>query len=347
MVERNIFDVTPETDLERKIFTSGQFYEGMDFGEPRLGHPEGKVGIHTKGVLDAIDRENWQTYRQSLRLVALLHDIGKVHTRYSEQGKLIGEPHAIISERIARKFLNDENVLGVIGKHSRYNSYYRKLNAVGKFNSEAFRAEFKALDLKLLTRFIYCDLFERDQTPARWFEQTCIREDLAASGITGKLDGLRVKVGEHGVCDLKKVQGVIGFYGTDFLLNGLTDSRFIRTFGQFVKLAGGRFLYPTVERLVNDINEEGLNEQEKNWFGKLRDFKIEIERYRSLEFWTYVKGLSDVEREVYRNSVMVAVAKSIDEISGSNRGTEYLEHENSMIRGNVNGCMVPIDLIEE
>jgi len=36
----------PETDLERQVVTEPELLEGLAWGQPRAGHPEGAVGTH-------------------------------------------------------------------------------------------------------------------------------------------------------------------------------------------------------------------------------------------------------------------------------------------------------------
>ena len=42
---------TPETDLERALSSDPVLEEGLAWGEPRRGHPEGSVGAHVADLL--------------------------------------------------------------------------------------------------------------------------------------------------------------------------------------------------------------------------------------------------------------------------------------------------------
>jgi len=176
--KKYLFGITPETDLERQIVTSDVFREGMTWGKPRNGHPEGKVGIHVAGILNWIDACPWQGDRRDLRLVTLLHDIGKYKVKYSQNGHLVGDPHAVFSGQIARQFTEDSRILGVIKYHSKPFSFYRKERDKNRFDEEKFIGTFSSLDLDLLTKFNYADLFERDNAPAYWFENKCLELGL-------------------------------------------------------------------------------------------------------------------------------------------------------------------------
>ncbi|MDV7390303.1 hypothetical protein RZS08_03065, partial [Arthrospira platensis SPKY1] len=46
----------PETDLERQLILHPEFREGLLWGVPRYGHPEGEIYKHIREVLDNIER---------------------------------------------------------------------------------------------------------------------------------------------------------------------------------------------------------------------------------------------------------------------------------------------------
>src|ERR1700760_1220317 len=68
----------PETELERRVTSEPELLEGVAWGEPRAGHPEGPVGTHVSHLLDAIDRSGETgERREALRFMALVHDAFK------------------------------------------------------------------------------------------------------------------------------------------------------------------------------------------------------------------------------------------------------------------------------
>ena len=46
----------PETDIENQLINDPDFKEGLFWGKPRYGHPEGKVIYHIAEVLKNIDQ---------------------------------------------------------------------------------------------------------------------------------------------------------------------------------------------------------------------------------------------------------------------------------------------------
>ncbi len=153
-------------DLEQEILESPDFIRSSEFGKTRKGHPEGKVGIHVVQIIEYIEHhyKNDSDYT-SLRLLGLLHDIGKY------QGN--DEYHAITSEKIARKFIKDESVLKLILMHDRPYGFWKIQKKDGKIDEKSFIKLFLGLNWRLLVKFRYCDDCNRSQEASEWFEATC------------------------------------------------------------------------------------------------------------------------------------------------------------------------------
>ena len=46
----------PENELERKLIADPELLEGLAWGKPRSGHPEGSVAAHVADMLETVDR---------------------------------------------------------------------------------------------------------------------------------------------------------------------------------------------------------------------------------------------------------------------------------------------------
>ena len=187
-------------ELVERITSSEQWARARDWGHARPGHPEGTIGRHvTEQVLPFVDR--W--YRDDVDywdLVALcyLHDIGKPLTEH-KNGRLSGEPHSLVSARIAADLAAPDRLVQVILSNDRAYSYWRKLkDKTGVWTAKGwtperrdkFRAEFgrPELDLRLLVLFHRADNAYRraeqlDETvdPVLWFENRLVAESLLES----------------------------------------------------------------------------------------------------------------------------------------------------------------------
>jgi hypothetical protein len=142
-------------------------------------------------------------YRDDLdywALVALcyLHDIGKPFTD-RKNGRLVGEPHSVVSARIALDLGASNRLVQVIISNDRTYSYWRKLQDKKRVWSQTrwtpelrakFRTEFgrSELDKRLLVLFHRADNAYRrpervDESvdPVLWFENRLLAERLLES----------------------------------------------------------------------------------------------------------------------------------------------------------------------
>ncbi len=171
------WEITPENDLEKSILASEIFKIAARFGNQRKGHPEGMLGVHIQQILDYINLQNWQEFRPDLRVLAMLHDLGKPKVVYSEKGHVVGKGHSEYSEEIAREFISDERLLRLIRIHDKYFHFYSD-ESRGRFKEDKFRGIYQPLDLETLTRFNYADSNNREKDSIVWFEDTCYRLGL-------------------------------------------------------------------------------------------------------------------------------------------------------------------------
>lgn len=170
----------PETPLEQHLLHLPDFQDGLLWGEPRFGHPEGKVGLHVRDVLDNIDRipDVAPDDRRRLRLIALAHDTFK----YREDR---GRPrdwerhHGRLAARFMEQFTDDRVILDIIDQHD--DAFYAWLHARHGFSWSGGRV--MTLDalldrlghcLQLYYLFFKCDTQTGDKTqaPLKWFEQS-------------------------------------------------------------------------------------------------------------------------------------------------------------------------------
>lgn len=118
----------PENDIEQAIINNNDFIDGAMSGEPRPGHPEGKILYHIREVLDNIDiklpdDESFTGTRKDLRFIAFIHDTFKykVNRLIPKRGE---NHHAMIARRFAEKYTDDTSLLDIIELHDEaYNAW--------------------------------------------------------------------------------------------------------------------------------------------------------------------------------------------------------------------------------
>jgi hypothetical protein len=171
----------PETDLERRVVAEPELLEGLAWGKPRAGHPEGTVGTHVGHLLETLDRsdENGER-RELLRFMAIVHDAFKYQVR--ERLPRVGENHhAMRARRFAERFTEDERLLSAIEFHDRPYALWRKMKRRGTLDERGFQRMIKRIDNpELFLRFIELDGSTEGKRPepTAWF-----RGELVARGL--------------------------------------------------------------------------------------------------------------------------------------------------------------------
>jgi HD domain len=180
MTEQDILHLLqPETDLERRLIAQPAMLEGLQWGEPRYGHPEGKVVYHVVDVFNNIKRLsptlNSEDYRK-MRLIALLHDAFK-YIESKQVPRDWTQHHGILARKFAENFMGDKSVLDIIELHDE--AYYCWRLAVLDDEIDQAAARFQWLQkrcgycFQLYYAFFRCDTATGDKTqaPVKWLEK--------------------------------------------------------------------------------------------------------------------------------------------------------------------------------
>ncbi|MCA0235959.1 MAG: HD domain-containing protein [Bacteroidetes bacterium] len=170
----------PENPLEERLLTIPEFQYGLLWGEPRYGHPEGRVCLHVREVFDNIDLIEGLSAedRNRLRLIALSHDTFK-YAEDRSRPRDWSKHHSLLARRFMENHLDDPIVLDIIETHD--DAYYIWLDARhGPTAPSARRTSLESLlermnyCLQLYYLFFKCDTQSGDKTqaPLKWFEKT-------------------------------------------------------------------------------------------------------------------------------------------------------------------------------
>ena len=180
MTEKDILALLkPETEIEHLILTYPEVLQGLDWGEPRFGHPEGKVVYHVAEIYNNLEyiRPKLSTDdRKTLRTIALLHDTFKFREDKSEPRDWT-KHHSALAANFAENIIKDSIILDITRQHDEA-FYCWKLYAL----EEQPKAAFDRLNwlmekigycLQLYYIFFTCDTAtgDKNQTPVCWFEQ--------------------------------------------------------------------------------------------------------------------------------------------------------------------------------
>ncbi len=170
----------PETALEARLLATSEFTEGLDWGTPRFGHPEGKVIYHLQEVLENVDRINGISPldREELRIITFLHDTFKYQEDKFARPRDWTRHHGIIARRFLEKFYFKSSVLDIIELHDEAYYCWRLCHLYDRPDegNQRLKALLNRLgnNLQLYYMFFKCDTKtgDKNQAPLRWFEST-------------------------------------------------------------------------------------------------------------------------------------------------------------------------------
>jgi hypothetical protein len=155
--------------------------EGLAWGEPRRGHPEGSVGAHVADLLETIERwgESGKR-REELRFLALVHDAMKFEVK-NWLPRTGANHHATRARRYAERYTDDERLLATIELHDKPYGLWRRQRARGRQDDHAFNEMVRRIpDLDLFLRFVELDASTegKNHEPVRW-----LKAELAQRGV--------------------------------------------------------------------------------------------------------------------------------------------------------------------
>lgn len=171
----------PINKTEEEILSNVQVQQGLNWGVPRKGHPEGTVLLHVVEVLNNIEKISEVLTPQEyfdLRFIAFLHDTFK----YIDQRN-----HSLVSKEFAKQYTHDPSVLLVIETHDdAYRIWKRKAT---HYDIEISLNELKARlggALPLYCLFYLCDNLtgNKTQEPFIWLIE---KWDLQLQDVCNKL----------------------------------------------------------------------------------------------------------------------------------------------------------------
>jgi hypothetical protein len=167
-----------ETDVERQIAADPEWRQGVEWGTPRRGHPEGAVKHHIAHVLANVDCEAAdEEERRRLRLAALVHDSFKY--RAAEGTARVGSPghHGSHAARFLERFVDDPELVELVRWHDEAFAAWFGLNRRGDRRRAEERARALAdrlgASLPLYLSFFRADNGTRGKSreAVDWFER--------------------------------------------------------------------------------------------------------------------------------------------------------------------------------
>jgi hypothetical protein len=159
--------ITPESDLERRVLAEPEIQAGLAWGAPRPGHPEGTVARHVAAMLRLIAPDD--PLRGDLRFLALVHDTFKRKVRHDRPWSPDND-HAVLARRFAEGLVDDERLLRALELHDEPYWQWRHERAPESALAPVLE---RIPDVELFARFVELDASTegKDLTFLWWFRR--------------------------------------------------------------------------------------------------------------------------------------------------------------------------------
>jgi len=162
-------------DILEKIIADRRYQKNIEYGEPRSGHPEGKVKYHIAELEENLEKliSHGISEEQYWKLKILIH----VHDTFKAEAipdSPITNPnsHASLAKKFASEFTNDEDLLNMIQFHDVNFALWKQFAAAGTYDMQRFENLLETVqDWDLFLMFIIIDGSTEAKDPAkvRWF----------------------------------------------------------------------------------------------------------------------------------------------------------------------------------
>jgi hypothetical protein len=198
----------PQNPIEKKILSNKEFLTAIKIGKSRQYHLEGTTKAHIIQILEYIEKKySKKTYYNDLRIIALLHDVGKFafledipqlympklpykeckilllksqkfKKKYynkknipKELKKYMFTPvHAYVSYVFAKKFLKEDKMLKLILYHDLTMDMMIEYKKTNKYDTKLFKKVFSNIDLNIYLAFLKCDSCNSIDEKTKWIK---------------------------------------------------------------------------------------------------------------------------------------------------------------------------------
>lgn len=162
-------------DIIEKIKADPRYQKNIEYGEPRSGHPEGKVKFHIADLEANLEllREKGIGEEDYWKLKFMIH----VHDTFKAEAKknsptLHPRSHASLAREYASQFTDDADLLNMIQFHDENYKLWEEYSQTGSYDVERFQNVLKTVknwDLFLLFMIVDGCTKGKDYSKLGWF----------------------------------------------------------------------------------------------------------------------------------------------------------------------------------
>ena len=162
-------------DIVAQVMSDPRYLKNIEYGEPRPGHPEGKVKYHIAELeqnLEAL-RSRGISGKQYWNLKFLIH----IHDTFKAEAVpnspiLHPDSHASLARKFASEFTADTDLLNMVQYHDVNYALWKQFHANGFYDSNRLSAMLETIiDWDLFLMFLILDGCTQGKDPKklRWF----------------------------------------------------------------------------------------------------------------------------------------------------------------------------------
>ena len=158
-----------------RILADPTYQKNIEYGQPRPGHPEGKVRLHIADLEANLERlkQRGVSEEEYWKLMFLIH----VHDTFKAEAKkdvpiLHPRSHATLARQFAARFTDDEDLLNMIQYHDQNYSLwldYRRTGALDRTTFKTLLDTIQDWDLFLMFTIIDGRTAGKDKNKLGWF----------------------------------------------------------------------------------------------------------------------------------------------------------------------------------
>ncbi len=162
-------------EIVSQIIADPRYQKNIEYGEPRSGHPEGKVKYHIAELEENLEKlaSRGISEQQYWKLKFLIH----VHDTFKAEAIpdspiLSPESHASLARKFASEFIDDTDLLNMIQFHDENFALWKQFAATGSYDPQRFKNLLEAIrdwDLFLMFTIIDGSTEGKDPTKTGWF----------------------------------------------------------------------------------------------------------------------------------------------------------------------------------
>jgi len=162
-------------DIVEKIIADRRYLKNIEYGEPRSGHPEGKVKYHIAELEENLEKlaARGVSEEQYWKLKFLIHVHDTFKTEATSNTRILSpKSHASLARKFASEFIDDEDLLNMIQFHDVNFALWKQMTATGSYDSKRFENLLETIqdwDLFLMFNIIDGSTKGKDPKKTRWF----------------------------------------------------------------------------------------------------------------------------------------------------------------------------------